>query len=896
MLTAISCFKVTEEPSIRRNGRLGMGTWPLLGRVEEISAIEAALAASGSGGVMLVGAPGVGKTRLAREALALAQRASRATEWVAATRAAASIPFGAVCNLLVDAGRRGTDRLAMLRATVDALAQRSRRSPLVLGVDDAHLLDDESAALIHQLAIRGLVFTVATARLGEPAPEAITAWWKDCLVVRLLVRPLSSDVVDELIGCSLGSHVDGISRQEIRNVAAGYPLVLREVLGGAMEAGGLVRSEETWRLRSDSCLGSGLIELVETWTSELSDPVKAVLEVLSYSGSLSAASLERLIHAGPLRAGAVETAERLGLVVWMKSGSRHSLRLSHPVCGEVICRMLPVSRAREIYGWLAESAEAGPLRRHDDAVRLATWQMEASAVRDPSLLINAAFSAIEQGRFAIAERLARTAHGMDAGPHADLMTAWALTWQGRHDDAARILSVLDAHENVAAETAVIRAMNLLWRSSVHSGTERALRDIASSSAGHPIATAARAWLLLYQGHCQQALASADMVRHRPGCTGEFAQAAFVTAAALIGQLQAALGDDAEMSTERSSSDDSLYITLCGWAKWLALCLAGRIRQAHALAMEQYNVAAQRVPWSLAGWATRLGVICMAQGKAATALPLLREALVVLESADPFLSRRSVLAELAGATALTGDAAAAVTLMSRSDSQSGRSQRLLEPRIELNRAWVKMAEGNLGPAGECAIHAAELAHDARQYAVEAIALYDAARLGRLDVSPRLAELSGVVDGQLVVTLANAATALLARDGDGLDKAATMFQELGLTLHAAEASAAAVRCHSAASQIRHANASRERMMALADGCECAKTPLLKADDLTVLTDRQREIATLAASGLASKVIASRLSLSVRTVDNHLAHSYAKLGVSSRAQLAAIIGAPTRAGNPA
>ncbi len=51
--------------------------------------------------------------------------------------------------------------------------------------------------------------------------------------------------------------------------------------------------------------------------------------------------------------------------------------------------------------------------------------------------------------------------------------------------------------------------------------------------------------------------------------------------------------------------------------------------------------------------------------------------------------------------------------------------------------------------------------------------------------------------------------------------------------------------------------------------------------------REIVTLAAEGLTSKDIAERLYLSVRTVDNHLQHAYAKLGVSSRAGLAQALG---------
>ena len=51
---------------------------------------------------------------------------------------------------------------------------------------------------------------------------------------------------------------------------------------------------------------------------------------------------------------------------------------------------------------------------------------------------------------------------------------------------------------------------------------------------------------------------------------------------------------------------------------------------------------------------------------------------------------------------------------------------------------------------------------------------------------------------------------------------------------------------------------------------------------LTAREREIAALAGSGLTSREISERLVISKRTVDRHLEHIYAKLGVSSRTEL--------------
>lgn len=65
------------------------------------------------------------------------------------------------------------------------------------------------------------------------------------------------------------------------------------------------------------------------------------------------------------------------------------------------------------------------------------------------------------------------------------------------------------------------------------------------------------------------------------------------------------------------------------------------------------------------------------------------------------------------------------------------------------------------------------------------------------------------------------------------------------------------------------------------------MLEATGLpAMLTPREREVALLAAAGHASRRIADRLNLSVRTVDNYLGRVYVKLGVTSRADLAPLL----------
>jgi len=57
------------------------------------------------------------------------------------------------------------------------------------------------------------------------------------------------------------------------------------------------------------------------------------------------------------------------------------------------------------------------------------------------------------------------------------------------------------------------------------------------------------------------------------------------------------------------------------------------------------------------------------------------------------------------------------------------------------------------------------------------------------------------------------------------------------------------------------------------------------LTVLTEREREVLTLAATGLSNHQIAARLFLSPHTVKTHVNRAMSKLGVRDRAQLVII-----------
>ncbi|MEU2062789.1 LuxR C-terminal-related transcriptional regulator [Streptomyces sp. NPDC013455] len=134
----------------------------------------------------------------------------------------------------------------------------------------------------------------------------------------------------------------------------------------------------------------------------------------------------------------------------------------------------------------------------------------------------------------------------------------------------------------------------------------------------------------------------------------------------------------------------------------------------------------------------------------------------------------------------------------------------------------------------------------------------------------------------------AEALARGDGAALDRAAQALAEQGFLLYAAEAHAQAVRAHR---DPRAARRSRTRALALARRCEGARTPALAGLVLGELTVRQRQIVTLAAAGLSNREIAERLTLSVRTVGNHLYSAYTRLGTGDRGALPWLVEVPER-----
>lgn len=155
--------------------------WPTTGRDRELKVIEEALNSATAQGVLIAGPPGVGRSRLAADAAAAAARSRWSVHPIVATLAGRTVPLSAFAPW-PDTSRGVAHTASEAMAAVAALA---KRTPVLLDIDDAHLLDDVSAFVVHQLVSRRVVNAVITVRTGDELPDAVLRLWKDGLLRRI---------------------------------------------------------------------------------------------------------------------------------------------------------------------------------------------------------------------------------------------------------------------------------------------------------------------------------------------------------------------------------------------------------------------------------------------------------------------------------------------------------------------------------------------------------------------------------------------------------------------------------------------------------------------------------------------------------------------------------------
>ena len=886
-------------------GDLAARRWPLTGRGEAFGAVTSAIAGSGRRSYVLGGGPGMGRSRLALEVAEWAASAGFAVETFVVTRAAASVPFGAFARLLQGVAVGSSDRLGLFIAAIDALEKRARGGRLVFVVDDAHLLDQASAAFLHQVAATGTAFVVATVRTGEPAPEPVVALGQAELGSRLELPPLTLDDVDRLLGAVLDGPVDRATLDGLARSTCGNLGFLRELIAVGRESEALTRGDGIWRWTSPLGTHPRVVAMVDSHLGRLTPPERELVELLAAGEPLELSLLERLV---PGRA--LESVERTGLLQVDHDGRRAGVRLAHPIQGEVIRATAPPVRVRALQRQLAAALAATGLRRRGDLVRHSVWRLDAGEPVERDDLLAAAQAAASRADHRLAERLARAAQAAGHDDDAGRLLAGALIRQGRLDEAASLLAA-SANPSGADSDAVTvfltGAIDLYLAMGVAAGAgdaldrartalgraDRARRAVAASAALCDVVLAVQA---LTTGRPADALAAADAVLRAPAADEPVrlrAQVVVAMALAMAGRTKPAL-ETVELAaglgarTAAGVPERSLPLLA---ASAVAHRHAGHLVESEALAAAGYRQTVLEGNDILRPfWSVLLGRLALDRGRIQTATRWFREGTSLARAVLPGGQLPWCLANLSIALAQAGDAAAAETAVGEAEEVSRRAGPSLDCDLILARAWTAAAGGETSRAVKLALEAGDLARERGRLSFAASAVHDAVRLGGADRAlPRLRDLVPALDGRGAPVLLAHATSLAVGDGPGLDTVSVAFEEMGAVLLAGEAATAAAVAHRRLGKLASALAAGDRARLLQDRCEGARTPGLERLEQDVLTRREREVAVLAAGGRSNREIADLLVVSVRTIENQLHRVYAKLGLAGRDQLAVALGRP-------
>lgn len=862
--------------------------WPLVGRDAARRRLSGAF--SGRRGAPLVvisGPAGVGKTRFMTEALDEVAAAGSPVVRVTGSAAASTIPFGAVAHLLPDE-LAGADHLTILRGAFRALATTvpGDGTTAVLSVDDAHLLDPGSAAVVQRASTLTPLRVALTVRDGEQAPDIIERLTTDPATERIALDLLTEEQVGALLRHALAGPVTSTTVHRLAQLSEGNPLWLRELVREARRRETLVRRGGSWRLDGSPVHDASLPDTLRTTMAGLDPDVRDVVAVVALSDVIGVEVLERLFGDGVLEAADVQ-----GLLMAAPDRRRMQVRLAHPLFGEAVLRQVPPLRARRLRLRVADAVDATGARRRRDLLRMARWRLDAGDRSRPDLLAAAAVAVGTRPHPDIAERFARAAIDAGAGMATRIALAEAQQWSGRPDEAAAELLAV-ATDATSSEDVVhahdLRADALFW-SGHPADAEDALAAAESAAetaaARHRIAVR-RAIFALGTGDLAYAVALAVEALAEPSIAVRVRQdAAYVVASAAppCGRPAWAI-DVVDEAQDVVSAADGLHEPGCLHARAVACCWAWRFDEVEA-SIDAANAAGPSVV--LMSWYR--GLVALASGRVARARQLLAENVRSLQreipggSSDIAAQHLSALSEAAG---LGGDRTTAVERLAEADD--AWSPDMLIPERLTARVWVAAAQGDLDLARRHAVEGADAAREVGAHLLEARLWHDLVRLGDAErAAPRLEQLEPFIDSAQGPLYVVHARGLADGDAHAVRRAAGGFEETGVLLLAAEAYAQLAKLLHDEGRAVVATGAQLASRRLADQCEGARTPALAVANGLDLTDRELEIAQLAAHGLSDREIADQLVISPRTVNTHLHRCYTKLGIDGRADLRDLVG---------
>ncbi len=884
-------------------------------------------ARSGAGGALVLrGEPGVGKSTLLEDAVARAH-GMRVVRSVG-VEAESAIAFGAVDRAvrplrravaslpepqrrllgLAPAGSEPPDRFAVALALLAALAVAAEDLPLLLVVDDAHLVDRPSAealAFVGRRLAAEPVLLLAAARDDADARRSFPAEGLPEL------RLDGLGVEDAASLCAAFGNVAPRVAGQLARLAAGNPLALAEAVGA------LTPEQRAGRATMPALVptGRGIEDAYGRRVAALPAAARTALLVAAASNdehlSVIGAALERLdVTLAAFDAVADSELARLrdGAVVF-----RHGLVRS------AVYHSSPAGERRAAHAALAAALESAG---DDDR---AAWHRAAAAAgpdeATASALVRSAERAAQRGGYDAAAAALRVAAGLTTDPPARverlLAAGDAARYAGRGDDAVALLDEVRR----STDDAAVRARALFAQGQVelmrHPGSAPPLflgaASLLTSAEDAASAVALAIGAATAAGHFARAVEISERLGDVFGADEPAARAGRAMALLYAGRVAEGAAVLADLAVDpRELFGDDLQ-TLGEWA----FCLSVADRHAEALALLDEAVGAARAGGQLAVLAQlcelRAGIL-YENARWAGAEVLAEEALGLSREIGLGNTRSWVLATLSFLRAAQG----------RLDDLREVGSEALAVAAPLGMAEIPVAVASA--FGVHALGVDDVAEAIRQLEeAERIAeenggyqpvlsrwwpnLVEAyVRAGRTDDARRLYGRHAGAAGDVAYLVAEEARlrALLA-PADGFDEdfelaldrhAATVnsFERARTALLYGERLRRARRRADARAPLAEAFATFDRLGArpwaarAATELEAAGAAVEQSEPkpLADLTPHELRIAAAVASGAKNVEIAARLFVTPKTVEFHLRNIFRKLDVRSRTELAGLYAA--------
>lgn len=611
-------------------------------------------------------------------------------------------------------------------------------------IDDAHLLDEASAALIHQLVAHQALTVVATMVTGRPAPDAVVALWKDGHAERIDLAPLDPKAISALIDEALPGGIDGVTMRALIETTAGSPMTLRHLLHDGVPHRAPDDVAGQWSRAAPWPVSARAADLVGASLAEVKRAGREVLELLAIGGPLGVALLERLAPPEQL-----EALEASALLVVARRGVRVEADLVPGLCRPVLLAQLPPLRHRRLAGELARAVGSCGARRSEDLRKVVVWCLDSGREVEPDRLLAAARDAHRALDFDLALRLARAAWASTRTAEVGHVLGHVLWLAGHHTEADEVLgeALRQAHD----DEAIVHVTNTLASNRLRGlhdtvgavaafeGSARRVRSVRCRAA----LDAHRAASEVLQGLVADALARAEPYLD-PADPWLFAEAAVAAAPALAlngrPSAGAALAESAftvhsELPLRPFAADDAgiHLVTLA-----MARLHSGLLSTGEKLAEAAYRASLTANSVNGRAWfSLLLGNSAQWAGRVRTSERWYAESAAAFGRLGDAGLRRVALAGIALSAAQSGAQDRAHAALDQVDGCGEVAVRLYDTVLAQARAWVAAGDGDQSGARSLLMAAAvaDLAHGRLALAVHAA--HDLARLGETSAARELA---------------------------------------------------------------------------------------------------------------------------------------------------------------